>query len=73
MQRPDVEDPDFYLSDDEDDPMNEVFCVECGRGDDEHSLLLCDGKPCILWSPSLHAPAYSVLCCEYESITPGLQ
>ena len=42
MQRPDVEDPDFYLSDDEDDPMNEVFCVECGRGDDEHSLLLCD-------------------------------
>ena len=57
-QRPDVEDPDFYLSDDEDDPMNEVFCVECGRGDDEHSLLLCDGEPCILWSPFLHALAF---------------
>lgn len=44
-QRPDMDDPDFYFSDAEDDPMNEVFCVECGRGDDEHNLLLCDGKP----------------------------
>jgi len=45
VQRPDVDDPDFYFSDAEDDPMNEVVCVECGGGEDEHNLLLCDGEP----------------------------
>ena len=43
-----MDDPDFYYSDAEDDPMNEVFCVECGRGDDEHNLLLCDGELSLL-------------------------
>lgn len=40
-----MDDPDFYFSDAEDDPMNEVVCVECGGGEDEHNLLLCDGEP----------------------------
>ena len=44
LQRPDMDDPAFYFSDAEDDPMNEVFCVECGGGEDEHNLLLCDGE-----------------------------
>lgn len=44
-----MDDPDFYFSDAEDDPMNEVFCVECGGGDDEQHLLLCDGVSSLLY------------------------
>ena len=25
------------------DPLGSVHCLECGAGDDEHALLLCDG------------------------------
>ncbi len=25
------------------DPMADVACLECGRGDDDEHLLLCDG------------------------------
>ena len=44
-----MDDPDFYFSDAEDDPMNEVFCVECGGGEDERNLLLCDGETDLLF------------------------
>ena len=37
-----------YLGDDEwageeEDPLGNVMCMECGRGDDESNLMLCDG------------------------------
>ena len=30
-----------------DDPMGDVACLECGRGDDDEHLLLCDGAALI--------------------------
>lgn len=32
-----------YAGDEGDDPLGDVMCMECGRGDDEDNLLLCDG------------------------------
>ena len=26
------------------DPMDDVFCMTCGGGDDEDQMVLCDGK-----------------------------
>lgn len=25
------------------DPLGDVICMECGQGDDEDNLMLCDG------------------------------
>ena len=38
-----------YLGDDEwageeEDPLGDVMCMECNRGDDESNLMLCDGE-----------------------------
>lgn len=26
------------------DPLGDVICMECGQGDDEDNLMLCDGS-----------------------------
>ncbi|CAL8466684.1 g6220 [Coccomyxa elongata] len=42
-QRVETEGGEYFGSSDDDDPMDEVVCMECGAGDDESHLLLCDG------------------------------
>ena len=52
-QRPDTEGD--YMgsgSEEDDDPMDAVFCIECGSGDDESSMLLCDGTPQTMHHPT---------------------
>lgn len=43
VQRVDGEGVEYYGSSDDEDPMDVVHCMECGSGDDESHLLLCDG------------------------------
>lgn len=32
-----------WAGDGEEDPLGDVVCMECGQGDDEDNLMLCDG------------------------------
>ena len=34
-----------WAGDEGEDPLGNVMCMECGRGDDEDNLMLCDGRP----------------------------
>ncbi len=36
------------------DPLGNVVCMECGRGDDEDNLMLCDGASCTFCSIGSH-------------------
>lgn len=36
------------------DPLGDVVCMECGRGDDEDNLMLCDGAHYIACDCSNH-------------------
>ena len=40
------------------DPMADVACLECGRGDDDEHLLLCDGVRPGSWSGSIKLSVY---------------
>ncbi len=42
---------------DEQDPLGNVVCMECGRGDDEDNLMLCDGAICVFCSVDSHFAA----------------
>ncbi|KAK9916458.1 hypothetical protein WJX75_002842 [Coccomyxa subellipsoidea] len=42
-QKVDADGAEYYGSSDDEDPMDVVTCMECGSGDDESHLLLCDG------------------------------
>lgn len=32
-----------WAGDEGEDPLGDVVCMECGQGDDEDNLMLCDG------------------------------
>ena len=32
-----------WAGDEGEDPLGDVICMECGQGDDEDNLMLCDG------------------------------
>jgi len=36
------------------DPLGNVVCMECGRGDDEDNLMLCDGAVCAFCNADSH-------------------
>lgn len=61
VQRVETEGGEYFGSSDDEDPMDEVVCMECGAGDDESHLLLCDGAhtsshPHIQFTPTSAVP-----------------
>ncbi len=44
------------------DPMGHVECLECGRGDDDEHLLLCDGAALTARLPAFPPCSSASLC-----------
>ncbi|BDA41022.1 probable PHD and RING finger domain-containing protein 1 at N-terminal half [Coccomyxa sp. Obi] len=75
-QRVEAEGGEYFGSSDDEDPMDEVFCIECGAGDDESHLLLCDGcdNACHTYCanlPGIPEQAWFCAACERRAQQPA--